>query len=110
MIQDLEQMLHPDLSMIWKGCIYLRTLGQEKFIYEGGSQICNNLVGHSRGGDRNFGIYLGGNRPQMTLWMLTFNDRYPLLPSRHNPSNPLFKSLEILKIHVVFKLCSIICL
>ena len=27
-----------------------------------------------------------------------------LLPSRHNPSNPLFKSLEILKIHDVFKL------
>ena len=27
-----------------------------------------------------------------------------LLPSRHNPSNPLFKSLEILEIHDVFQL------
>ena len=36
--------------------------------------------------------------------MMTFKDRYPSIPSRRNPSNPLFKQLGILKIQDIYKL------
>ena len=36
--------------------------------------------------------------------MMLFMDQYPQLPGPLNPSEPLFKKLEILKIHDVFKL------
>ena len=36
--------------------------------------------------------------------MMTYKDQYPQIPGPRHPPDPIFKELEILKIHDVFKL------